>query len=1038
MDLKSGIRGGVFAALSLVAALTRAVELPEGFKVGKDGVLSFPGGSVGVWVAQVGWTGAVRFVPAEPVERNGRIVVAGDCNLSSVKGRYEYRFKPTSKTVLESAWAYRMAAPIDTAVSCAAISVNHADVKGVFLDGVYRPIPLAAGKEYTFHPKELAFVLEGGRTLKVRHSNVHYIDNRRFGNDSSGFRLLMDRSGGRVTDNRLKVAFELGEVPQTAAALPDGADFPLDGIVPPGRLVNGGVGFAVGTQAVVLEKEPIRLNLPAQTLGVSLLHATDGTLEEGETVGRLTFVLADGSERTRDVVYGVDVSSREGLHDLRNAKPAHQKWNIVRFDGVYASHFAVPAGAVAARLTPVKGRWLVAAATYTEAPVSFKAYSDKPVTIAEGPEWSPIEFTGSPVKDSALDFSNFAGNGAAGREGSVQVTPDGAFRLAGSGRRIRFNGANICGSPLVAEAAEVEEMVRRMKACGLNAIRFHHAEVQFVNAQAKSGLDFDPDLMDRFLRTWAICATNGLYITYDVYCSRSVYPGEIAGVEKKHGLAEYKALLPISQAYQENLKAFCRRVLTQVNPYTGVRLADDPAVMGVNVVNEDDLGFYWLSARPAWEVAYAEHRRTNPALDPNPGPSNPDFQRFLYERQAAFHREMIAFLRDEIGIKAPLTSMNMSDRFELTPISANFDWVDKHCYYSHPNKLDPKQSALVPNAYSQTGSPVESFASPAPRQIAFSRYVGKPMGSTEYNFCYPNPYRHEGVPLFMAYAAHQDWNAFFRFMWSCGAWSFNKTFRAVPFEETSDPIMQLSDRVAAALFLRGDLKPAAHGYAVAVTPDGRTNLPSDGVAYLETVARVGSTITPDALPAGWRVYTGPASLDPADAAALKRAREQHRAVTPDGQIDLDAESHALRIVTPRTEVLALARGALTGASLAVTSAKGCQTLAAISLDERPLVESGRILLVHMPDIQNSGVIFNNELKSVQMNWGELPYLVQRVKASVALKVTRPLRVTALTGDGRALGDVPTRFADGVLSFDVEPAAFPAGALAYELSSEFGR
>ena len=44
-----------------------------------------------------------------------------------------------------------------------------------------------------------------------------------------------------------------------------------------------------------------------------------------------------------------------------------------------------------------------------------------------------------------------------------------------------------------------------------------------------------------------------------------------------------------------------------------------------------------------------------------------------------------------------------------------------------------------------------------------------------------------------------------------------------------------------------------------------------------------------------------------------------------------------------------------------------------------------------------------------------------------------LRVTALTGDGRALGDVPARFADGVLSFDVEPAAFPAGALAYELS-----
>ena len=56
----------VSAALALLSSVGVAVELPEGVKVAKDGSLSFPGGSVGVWVAQVGWMGAVRFAPADP------------------------------------------------------------------------------------------------------------------------------------------------------------------------------------------------------------------------------------------------------------------------------------------------------------------------------------------------------------------------------------------------------------------------------------------------------------------------------------------------------------------------------------------------------------------------------------------------------------------------------------------------------------------------------------------------------------------------------------------------------------------------------------------------------------------------------------------------------------------------------------------------------------------------------------------------------------------------------------------------------------
>lgn len=1019
----------VSVAVALLSFVCAAVELPEGVKVAKDGSLSFPGGSVAVWVAQVGWMGSVRFASAAPVERDGRLVVAGDCSLSAIKGRYEWRFTPTSKAALDAGWSYQMESPIDTAVSCASISVNHADVKGVFLDGVYRTIPLAAGKEYTFHPKELTFVLEGGRTLAVRHGNVHYIDNRRFGNDSSSFRLLMNRPSGRVTTNALETTFAFGEVPQAACALDVSAGHPLEDLVPPGRLVNGGVGFVIGERACVLDRAALELPLPENrpVRGVSLVHATEGVLDEGEVVGTVEVTFADGKVRRTDVVYGTDVGAFEGMHELRNGKAASQKWNVVRFDGLYASHFPFKAADVTlVRLVPRKGRWLVAAATFTEAPVGFRAYADKPVEVREGKDWARLDFTGDTVKGSALDFSGFAA-APAGGEGFVKVSPDGDFYFEKTGRKIRFNGANVIGAPLVAEAADVEEMVSRMKRCGYNAVRFHHVERQLVGKDAKSGLDFDPVLLDRFLRTWAICATNGLYITYDIYASREVYLGEIAGVTKRHGQGVYKAMLPISRAYVENLKAFCRKFLLTRNPYTGVTLAEDPAVMGVNIVNEDDIGFCWLQAKDDWEKAYAAE-----------GAQHPDFQAFRYAKQAAFHREMVAFCRDEIGVKAPLTGMNMTDRLDLTPISANFDWVDKHCYYSHPNKLDPKQSALVPNAYAQTGSPIQSFASPSPRQIMISQYAGKPMASTEYNFCYPNAWRHEGVPMFMAYAAYQGWDAFFRFMWSCGPWSLNKPFRSVPFEETSDPVMQLSDRIAAALFLRGDLKPAERGYAFAVAADGKPKGEATVGNELGLVARLAATVDVAKLPVGWKILEGAASLDPADAKALRAVAEDSRATTPDGQIDLDAENHTLRIVTPKTEVLSAGKGELKGAFLSLSGIRGFQTLAAISLDGKPLAKTGRAVLIHLPDIQNTGVRFNNELKTVQMNWGELPYLVRRVSAEVELRTAHPLKVTALSGDGRALGEVKATFADGVLRFAADPAAFKGGALAYVLSdAEYG-
>ena len=105
------------------------------------------------------------------------------------------------------------------------------------------------------------------------------------------------------------------------------------------------------------------------------------------------------------------------------------------------------------------------------------------------------------------------------------------------------------------------------------------------------------------------------------------------------------------------------------------------------------------------------------------------------------------------------------------------------------------------------------------------------------------------------------------------------------------------------------------------------------------------------------------------------------------------------------------------------------TVWASALDGRPLAESGRILLTHLTDIQNTGQTYDDDSRRILKKWGRVPHLFRVGTAQIALSLgDGDFEVWALGSDGMRLRKVPSSFTPaGRLTFVADVAANPSSA-----------
>ncbi len=203
--------------------------------------------------------------------------------------------------------------------------------------------------------------------------------------------------------------------------------------------------------------------------------------------------------------------------------------------------------------------------------------------------WFEFSVPGLDSSPTPIDLSGL--NAApAGADGFVRVR-NGRF-ADGRGRRIRFFGVNMTANACFPEKSAAPRIAAHLRKLGFNVVRFHFMDV----GTAPSGIfqkdlrTLDPEQLDRLDYFVSQLKANGIYTNLNLHVARR-YPGLTQEAQRRFQLG--KVLDRFYPPFLEMQREYARDLLTHKNPYTGNPYTKEPAVLCVELNNENTMLPFW-------------------------------------------------------------------------------------------------------------------------------------------------------------------------------------------------------------------------------------------------------------------------------------------------------------------------------------------------------------------------------------------------------------------------------------------------------------
>jgi len=208
--------------------------------------------------------------------------------------------------------------------------------------------------------------------------------------------------------------------------------------------------------------------------------------------------------------------------------------------------------------------------------------------------WVPFHLPWDAPPEAIAD-ARFLLDPPAGKHGPLRVR-DGHFCFH-NGNRVRFWATNLSGEGCVPPKELAPRVADRLAKFGFNLVRFHGLDSRWGNTlfpkNAPDTQHFDEAQLDKLDYLVAELEKRGIYVNLNLHVARQFTPGD--GLPETELLGYGKYCVLFDPRMIELQKDYARRLLGHRNSYTGRTYADDPAVVIVELTNENSLFGGWTS-----------------------------------------------------------------------------------------------------------------------------------------------------------------------------------------------------------------------------------------------------------------------------------------------------------------------------------------------------------------------------------------------------------------------------------------------------------
>ncbi|MHC4368600.1 MAG: hypothetical protein ACYSW8_13410 [Planctomycetota bacterium] len=479
------------------------------------------------------------------------------------------------------------------------------------------------------------------------------------------------------------------------------------------------------------------------------------------------------------------------------------------------------------------------------------------IVSGQGVQMKPFGIDWRDNAGSLVDLS-FLLDAPAGKDGFLR-TSDGHLAKP-NGERFRIWGVNFTGASCFPSKQDAPVVAEHLARFGINCVRFHFLDSNWSASVFVEGRDDTRALDERQLDLWdyfvAELKKRGIYTNINLNVGRNYRKGD--GVKDHEYLGLAKVVNYFDRRVQQLHKEYAEQLLTHYNPYTESQYRYEPAIATVELVNENSIVEAWFSDRllgkntkkrpgtwsdiTAWYANQLTEKynawlasRVSPAelnaLRKATGVGENQFVPRLTKSQfaaapkerfhleAAFYMEleheyftqMYDFLKEDIGVRSLIVGTSdhghSKTGYPLLTSTSRMDIVDGHVYWQHPSySTDPRTNRRT---FSIKNTPmVDDPFNSTIVQLSRSAVAGKPYTVSETNHPFPSEYACEGIGILAAYSAFHDWDGIYLYTFEHKNPEEWEAKVAGHFDIRADPVRMCNVAACAAMFLRGDVRPA--------------------------------------------------------------------------------------------------------------------------------------------------------------------------------------------------------------------------------------